>query len=252
MEERELYIVQSMHPPADQMTEALLGLFKGQEYLTFVRESIRWHHEVIADIAKERGVTHFFCDGVTREHAEQTNKLLEDAFELERTIGWLEKQWQDYGNNHKETSGLDIKTLGQRPAKMRYEFSTYRLKMLRDIQKEILLKMYETEDEGIQRIISSYDLKERGITLQQINDVRDELVHRRIKQTAGERNILFMGIDHKLREFYQKGSEFTVACARLDEKGLEYRYANRDAIPDFFREIVERRYAEMKERTVCL
>ncbi len=144
-------------------------------------------------------------------------------------------------------SGTVTETLRLRkePGRRMYESSADFLKMLRDIQAYSPLRLYTTEDERLQEILQDLDIIRKRNELRETSGQRDEMVYRTVERTAGTKSILFMGINHELVDFYRADSGFAVACARLDTTGLEYRHANRDSIPAFFREIVERRYAEV-------
>ncbi len=230
MEEREVYIVQSAHEnpdegPKDMQDIYRLAFFGVPAFRHEVIEA-RVARESIKDIILEKSVDQLFMDSTTREYAYWMNKQVRNAKDSKVWLEQIEKYHR--GSSH------------------------YWIKIVRECQDQsIEVEFQETENKIVHGLFDRFFMDserwmETGIKL------RDYFIHKNMKQIAGQRSILYMGSAHQLVDFYEPDSGFAVAAVTITDQGPQYRYANRDGVPNFFREIVERRYAEMKERAVCL
>ncbi|MBI5002559.1 hypothetical protein HZC31_04180 [Candidatus Woesearchaeota archaeon] len=262
MEEREVYIVQSNHPNQNiekvyqffsrlkkDRSEAEEMIKRGKRIQEKAKDMFRCAHQISKDIILREKITEMYSDGMTRGRAASLNYRTP---QIQRKCEALYQEGVE---------GKDLEELAFTESDLEEGSATIIAILAECNFREIETKMQATETELLDPKITRLLYQPIVVIeawLQMVTGVypitarmRDRYIYQNMKRNAAQKSILFMGTGHELADFYKPNSGFAVAMGRITKRGSQYRFANRDGVPDFFREIVERRYAEMKERTVC-
>lgn len=254
MQQKEVYIIQSNHPNG-QLTKTIYDAFskvkkdretteemieRGRKIHEEIKRRYRCANQIIKDMILRDGIIQIYFDGTTEREAKVINYRINcikrkctDAYAKGYESQDLEKQafLQDEQENG---AAITIGTL----AECNYKGVEAKIQATETglLDRGYLLYFSIVVLEAkLQEVTHMYPMTAR---------MRDKYIYRNMRKNAGQRSILFMGSAHQLSDFYKPNSGFAVTGVRITEQGPQYRFANRDGIPDFFREIVERRYSE--------
>lgn len=244
MRQHELYILQAMHMPGDSLLERAIiaGTKDWVERKKEVQRQQKIMRRILRDTILHESITQVYGDMVDEKYATQLNRMIRSSEQKLR------------GKIAKESDLEEKAQFAHIPEERREDLRLY-MTLTSCRLNDVPVDVYRTEmsfprDGLIVAIVVVDAIISAGLGIQQITTrVRDYFTYRNIKKTAGPTNILWMGPDHTLVDFYKPNSGFAVTAVTITDQGPQYRFANRDGVPDFFREIVERRYAEMKEQT---
>jgi hypothetical protein len=288
MQQREVYIVQSAHLSSvaydSSLMREIVNLGIPSEVISLLQNSVEIQDSVgkriIKAIAKEKGITHLFYDSMHQGFARLANRFAKDPKgikELEHILGkqgrahveYLKLVAECYRGTEGKTAAYEteheivIKLIDQ----LGYPgciFPTVRW----GFEQEIIGEDDE-EAQAVEREMIRYD-EERNNREEYQNAliaawflIRDRVVFQNIERYGGERNLLFMGSLHNLRDFDTPNMPFAVTRIKLYQKSFDYfartykisgsdeleyqiTIKNREAIPDGIKEIVEKAIGEIK------
>ncbi len=263
---RRVYVIQGPHALGDPVAEVYTEATR-RGFLEQIECCSEATNQIIKEIALQERVTELYWDSRTARDASNANEMAANNGELEKAIQRISNAimsrdteevverilTRNYSLPPENRKGKSLKeryNLSRNPGERMRRGAIEELRILANCRESgVYLTLRETEDE---RTLQEQDelIQRHGKTGLKIGmQVRDKKIYERMKLNAGMKSILYMGETHKLEQFYYRTSGFEVVSVRINEKGHEYKSANVERIPDFFKEIVERRYAEMKVRT---
>ncbi len=238
---KEVYIIQSKHHVEENALEKYI---MGKRIL---EERIKWGREISAvldcvarierDLILREGIEEIYHDGVYEENAKRINENVETICRNLEEEGYRSLV-EEYGGVT-DTENPDLN------ADIKSEIRWYeQLAYCRKIGPNVQVKATEHFPRWL---VIAECFVQAGFGHKNISSrIRDRIIYNNMRRTAADKSILYMGRAHQLADFYKPDSGFAVAAVTITEQGPQYRFTNLEGIPDFFREIVEKRYAEMK------
>lgn len=263
---RRVYIIQGPHALGDPVMEVYTEVTR-RGFLEQIEHCSEATNQIIKEIALQERVTELYWDSRTAKDARNANEMAASNGELERAIERisgaimsrdteevveriLSRNYNLLPENRKGISLKERYNLPKNPGERMRAGAIEELKILANCRESgVYLILRETED---QKTLEEQDklIERHGETGLRIGmQARDKEIYERMRIAAGMKSILYMGEGHNLEHFYYEISGFEIVAVKINESGHEYKSANIAAIPEFFREIVERNIAQVRAQT---